>query len=136
VKNFILTLRILAVAFIAVAALHFFTGLNADKLLGAPVTSKMAADPSFDSQNRFYGITFSLLGVALLISCSDIRRYLPIVKATLGVLFVAGVARVVAWAIHGAPAPALIGILVADLVLPPVLYLWLTSSLRQTPSTL
>jgi Domain of unknown function (DUF4345) len=124
-KIFILSLRILAVAFIAVSGLHLFLGLGADAMLGVPVTAAMAADPSFDSQNRFYGITFALMGVVLLISATDLRRYEPMVVAVLGVLFMAGMARVVAWVLHGTPAPALIGITVADLLLPPLLYFWL-----------
>jgi hypothetical protein len=71
---FLLTIRILSFAFIAVAALHLFLGLGADAMLGAPVSPEMASQPSFDSQNRFYGITFALLGVALLISANDLRQ--------------------------------------------------------------
>lgn len=130
-KAFILTLRLLSVAFIAVAALHFFTGLQADALLGAPITPAMAAEPSIDSQNRFYGITFSLLGVVLLIGTTDLRRYQPMVVATLGVLFMAGIARVVSWVLHGAPSPLIVAILCADLLLPPLLYVWLQRSVAQ-----
>lgn len=133
-KSLVLALRILSVAFIAVSALHLFFGMQADAMLGAPVLPQMASEPSFDSQNRFYGITFSLLGVALLICATDLRRYEPIAVATLGVLFMAGIARVVAWSIHGAPSPMIIGILCADLILPPILYFWLKRSLR-TSST-
>jgi Domain of unknown function (DUF4345) len=123
-KAFVMAIRVLALAFIAVAALHLFFGLNADAMLGSPVTADMVSQPSFDSQNRFYGITFSMLGVVLLISSRDLRRYEPMIIATLGVLFMAGISRVVAWIIHGAPSSMLIGILFADLILPPVLYFW------------
>lgn len=125
-----LALRILAVAFIAVSALHLFMGLWADASLGSPVTPEMAAEPSFDSQNRFYGVTFSLLGVALLIAATDLRRYEPIVYAVLGFLFLAGVGRVVAWMLHGAPSPAIAAITFADLLLPPIFYFWLKRSMR------
>ncbi len=130
VKSLILSLRILAVAFIAVSALHLFLGMQADAMLGAPVTPEMASQASFDSQNRFYGVTFSLLGVALLVCATDLRRYEPIIAATLAVLFAAGIARIIAWAIHGAPSPIIIGILCVDVALPPVLFFWLKRSLR------
>jgi hypothetical protein len=123
-KGFILTLRVLAMAFIAVSLLHLFFGAYADAMLGAPVSHAMASDPSLDSQNRFYGITFSLLGIALLICATDLRRYEPVLLATLGVLFAAGIARAISWAIHGAPSPIIIGIFCADLLLPPLLYVW------------
>jgi hypothetical protein len=130
-KAFILTIRVLAIAFIAVAGLHLFFGMYADAMLGVPVTTTMASEPSFDSQNRFYGITFSLLGVVLLIAANDIRRYQPMVIAALGVLFFAGIARVVAWLLHGAPSPIIIGITCADLLLPPILYFWLKHSYQK-----
>ena len=41
------------------------------------------------------GITFSLLGVVLLIGTTDLERYAPMLRATLGVLFMAGVARAI-----------------------------------------
>ncbi len=125
-----LVLRVLAIAFVAVAALHLTLGMQADLMLGVPVSPQMAADPSFDSQNRFYGVTFSLMGIALWIGLKDLRRFEPIIMATLGVLFAAGLARALAWALHGAPAPALIGITAVDLLLPPVLAIWLRRSLR------
>ncbi|MBB6558240.1 hypothetical protein HNP48_000904 [Acidovorax soli] len=125
-----LALRILSIAFIAVAALHLTMGMHADLMLGVPISAQMAADPSLDSQNRFYGVSFSLMGIALWIGLQDLRRYEPIVVATLAVLFAAGLARAVAWGLHGAPAPALIGILAVDLLLPPVLIVRLRRSLR------
>jgi hypothetical protein len=131
-KMFILTLRVLSVAFIAVAALHLFLGMGADAMLGVPVTPALASDPSFDSQNRFYGITFSLLGVVLLIAATDVPRYQPIIIATLCVLFAAGIARAISWVLHGAPSPALMGITAADLLFPPALYFWLKHSTSQS----
>lgn len=122
---FALAIGILAVAFIAVSLLHLTTGLKADAMLGTPVPREVAIEPSFDSQNRFYGVTFSLLGVVLLIAATDLARYEPMIVAVLGVLFVAGIGRAIAWVLHGPPARWLIVILVADLVLPPVLFLWL-----------
>jgi hypothetical protein len=122
---FIVVLWVVSIAFIAVSALHLFLGTGADALLGSPITPEMSRNPSIDSQNRFYGITFALLGVVLLISTTDLHRYEPMIAATLAVLFMAGIARVVSWALRGAPSAAIIGILCADLVLPPVLYAWL-----------
>lgn len=58
--------------------MHLFMGMYADATVGAPVTAQMAADPSFDSQNRFYGIPFSLIGVVLLIGTTGLRCYKPI----------------------------------------------------------
>jgi Domain of unknown function (DUF4345) len=127
--GFVLAIRILAIAFIAVSGLHLFMGLYADATLGSPITAQMASQPSFDSQNRFYGVTFSMLGFALLIGSTDLVRYRPIILAALGVLFAAGLARVVSWMLFGAPSTIIIGILVADLLLPPILYVWMKKSM-------
>jgi hypothetical protein len=126
--GFILAIRILAIAFIAVSGLHLFMGLYADATLGSPITAEMASQPSFDSQNRFYGVTFSMLGFALLIGSTDLVRYKPVILAALGVLFAAGIARGVSWVLFGAPSTIIIGILVADLLLPPILYVWMKKS--------
>jgi hypothetical protein len=130
-QGFVLAIRILAIAFIAVSGLHLVMGLYADATLGSPITAAMASQPSFDSQNRFYGVTFSMLGFALLIGSTDVQRYRPIILAALGVLFAAGIARVVSWVLFGAPSPIIIGILVADLVLPPILYVWMEKSMSR-----
>lgn len=104
-RGLVLALRILGVAFLAVAILHFTVGLGADAMLGVSVSAEeTAADPSADSQNRFYGTSFSLLGLVLLIGSGDLRRYRPMVLATLGVLFAAGLARALSVILHGAPA--------------------------------
>jgi hypothetical protein len=100
-------------------------GLYADAMFGARVSAEMAHNASLDSQNRFYGITFSMLSVALFIAATDLRRYRLIVVATLAVLFAAGLARIVSWALYGSPAPMIVGIAIADLLLPPIFYVWL-----------
>lgn len=129
-KSLALALRILAIAFLATASLHLVFGLQADAMLGVPVPPDLAREPSMDSQNRFYGITFSLLGVALLVCTTDLLRYRPIVLAVLGVLFAAGLARALSWALHGAPSPPIIGILCADLLLPPLFYAWMQRAVQ------
>jgi Domain of unknown function (DUF4345) len=126
---FIWAIRILAVAFIAVSCLHLFMGLYADAAVGSPITAEMAIQPSFDSQNRFYGVTFSMLGFALLIGSTDLVRYRPIILAALGVLFAAGIARSISWVLFGAPSTIIIGILIADLLLPPIFYMWMKKSM-------
>lgn len=124
-RSFIIALRVLAGAFLGTASLHLVLGQRADELLGSPVTADMKNDPSFDSQNRFYGVTFGMLGVVLLIGSTSVSRYRPMISATLGVLFVAGLGRILAWGLHGKPARPIVVIVLADLVLPPVFWLWM-----------
>ena len=129
-----IVLRALGSAFIAVAGLHLCIGLGADAVLGSPVTAEMMGNASFDNQNRFYGVAFSLLGVVLWIATTDMPRYRPMTLAVLGVLFGAGVARLVSVALYGLPAPAITAIMIADLVLPPVVYFWMARVSTRTAS--
>lgn len=124
-------LRISAAVFVVVAGLHLVFGLDADRMLGAVLPATTVAEPSLDSQNRFYGVAFSLYGVVLYLCAGDLRRYAPILEATFAVFFLAGLARLVSWHQRGAPAPLVIALMVTEIVLPPLLYGWLRRALRE-----
>ena len=119
-----LVLKCFAPVFLVVALLHLVFGLTADALLGAKVSPEAAADPSLDSQNRFYGVAFALYGVVLYLCARDLRRYEAFFKAALGVFFCGGAARLVSWAIHGAPAPLVVALALSELLIPPLLLIW------------
>ena len=119
-----LVLTCFAPVFLVVALLHLVFGLNADALLGAKVSPETAADPSLDSQNRFYGVAFALYGVVLYLCARDLRRYEAFFKAALGVFFCGGVARLVSWVTLGAPAPLVVVLAVSELLIPALLLLW------------
>ena len=127
-RGLALILKLISPVFIVVAALHLIYGLQADAMLGAHVTPETALEPSLNSQNRFYGVAFAFYGVALYLCAGDIRRYEPILKALIYVFFLAGVARVISWATHGAPAPLVMLLMATELVLPPALLVWLGRS--------
>jgi len=74
VTRLAIVLRLLAPVFFIVAAMHIVLGLGADRLLGASVPPAAAADPSLDSQNRFYGAALALYGVVLLLCAADLRK--------------------------------------------------------------
>jgi hypothetical protein len=123
-KQLTVVLRILAVVVFFVAALHVVLGLEADALLGAKVGPEVATEPSLSSQNRFYGVVFALLGIVLWLAANELRSRAVFFKAAMWVFFVAGVARLVAWAQHGAPAPLVVVLLASELVVPPALLAW------------
>lgn len=118
-------LKLLAPIFLVVAALHLALGLGADALLGAQVSAQAAAEPSLNSQNRFYGVAFALYGLLLYVCASDLRRYVLILRMTLWVFFFAGLSRVLSWAMQGPPAPMVIGLAAVELIAPPLLLFWL-----------
>lgn len=137
-QNFVLSLKLLAPVFFVVAALHLTLGLGAEAMLGAQVSPQAAAEPTLDSQNRFYGVAFALYGAVFRLAARDLARFEPLLRASLWVFFAAGLARLVSWLLHGPPAPLVIVLAAVELLAPPLLLLWLRSVTRsaappQTP---
>lgn len=123
-------LRILGIAFLLPALLHLVLGLGADAMLGARVPAAAAADPVLDSQNRFYGVIFSLYGILLIICAGDLAKYATILRALLWVFFAGGIARLVSIAVVGTPPALVVVLLITELVLPPLLLWGLQRGLR------
>ncbi len=130
-KPFILVLKLSAPVFLAVGALHLVLGVGADVMLGAKLPAEALADPALDSQNRFYGIAFTLYGVLLFLCATDLHKYSTVLRCVLAVFFAAGTARLVSIALHGFPPPLVIVLLLSELLLPPILWIWLNQSLGE-----
>jgi hypothetical protein len=118
-------LRFAAIIPLLVGALHMAMGPGADALLGAQISPETLADPSLDSQNRFYGAAFTLYGVLLWLCASNLKRYAPVLRLLLACFFIGGVARGISWMATDWPAPAIIALWAVELILPPILILWL-----------
>lgn len=131
VQTIATALKLFSPVFIVVAALHLIFGFGADAMLGAAISPELSGEPSLSSQNRFYGVSFAFYGVALYLCATDLPRYEPILKALLYVFFCAGAARIVAWAVDGAPAPLVIVLLATELLLPPAVLFWLRSARQE-----
>ena len=125
-QTFTLLLRLTAPVFLLVGALHLALGVGADVMLGAKLPSAALSDAVLDSQNRFYGIAFTLYGVLFLICASDLHKYATVLRAVLWVFFAAGLARLVSIAVHGLPSALVLVLLATELILPPVLLVWLS----------
>jgi hypothetical protein len=123
-------LRILGVLFLLPCILHLALGLGADAMLGAQVSNAAANDPGLDSQNRFYGVIFSLYGILLIVCANDLARYATVLRLLLWVFFVGGIARLVSIAVAGMPPAAIVALLITELVLPPLLLWGLQRELR------
>jgi hypothetical protein len=123
-------LKILAPVFLVVGAIHLVFGVGADAMLGAKLPTEALADSALDSQNRFYGVAFSLYGVLLYLCATDLPRYATVLRCVLWVFFAAGLARLVSIAIHGMPPPSIVALLATEITLPPLLHLWLSRTLR------
>jgi hypothetical protein len=117
-------LQLLAPLFVVVAALHLALGLDADMMLGAEVPLEALNEPSLSSQNRFYGVAFSLYGGILWICARDLIAFAAFFKMTMWCFLAGGVARIVAWMQFGAPAPLVVLLMVVELLVPPALLWW------------
>lgn len=129
-KSFAAFLRIAGPGFLLVGALHLALGLGADELLGAKIPPEVKADPALDSQNRFYGVAFSLYGVLMLLCASDLPKYAAVLKCILWVFFAAGLARLVSILLYGMPPAAVTGLLLTELISPPLLLGWFSRARR------
>jgi len=116
-------LKILGVLFLLPCILHLTLGLGADTMLGAQVPKAAAGDPGLDSQNRFYGVIFSLYGILLIACANDLAKYATILRLLLWVFFAGGIARLVSIAVVGMPPAAVVVLLITELVIP-LLVLW------------
>ena len=125
-----LFLKVAAPIFVVVGALHLVLGVGADVLLGAKLPAEALSDAALNSQNRFYGVAFSLYGVLLYLCATDLPKYATVLRCVLWVFFAAGLARLVSIATHGVPPPLVLALLVTELALPPLLHLWLSKALR------
>lgn len=131
--SFVLLLRLAAPILFVVALLHLALGARADVLLGARLPPEALADAVLDSQNRFYGVAFAVFGVLMLLASTDVRKYAPVLRCVLWVFFAAGLARLVSMASHGAPSPAVVALLLSELLVPPLLIAWLHQLTRDDP---
>lgn len=116
-------LRATVPVLVAVGGVHLLLGVGAEVLLGAQLSEPVLRDPVLDSQNRFYGVAFTLYAAVFWLGSGDPARYAPALKAAFAIFFAGGLARVVAWSQHGAPGPMVTVLLVLELLLPPVFLL-------------
>lgn len=123
-RSFRRVLQLIAPAFFAVGAMHLALGVRADVMLGAELPPAALQDAVLDSQNRFYGVVFTIYGVLLWLSASDLARYERVLRCLLWVFFAGGIARLVSIASHGLPGAPVMTLMLLELVLPPALLVW------------
>jgi hypothetical protein len=126
-----IVLKAVAPLFILVGAVHLVLGVGADVALGANLPTSVLADPVLDSQNRFYGVAFTLYGVLLFVCATDLPRYATVVRCVLWIIFAGGLARVVSLVIKGVPPMPVLLLLTSELLLPPLIHTWLSRELRR-----
>ena len=122
-------LKALAVGVFAVAFVHILLGVSAEPLLGSGISEISQADPSLDSQNRFYGAAFSLFGGLWWLSSCDVAKYQKVLKLSFLIFFLAGASRLVSIGMLGLPSIPIIALTGVELIGPPLMFLWLNKVL-------
>jgi Domain of unknown function (DUF4345) len=123
-RTFLLVLRFFAPVLLLVAGLHLVLGVSSEVLLGAKLPAEVVSEPTLNSQNRFYGVSYALYGALLFLCTTDIKRYGPVLKVVLWMTLAAGASRLVTWALHGAPSPFVVFLLATELAFPVLLLRW------------
>lgn len=120
----IIFLRIMAITILLAGSSHLLLGVGAEVLLGAKLSAQTLAEPSLNSQNRFYGTSYMLYGILLWVCTRDIDRYALIFRILLLMTFAAGFTRIISLILHGWPSPTIIALAVSELLLPPFIFWW------------
>ena len=118
------TLKLLSPVFVLVGLIHLALGPEAEVLLGAELSPQSLADPVLDSQNRFYGVTFTVFGFLLYLCATDIHKYAAVFYICIWVIFAGGVARLISMAAAGIPSGFVIALLAVEILAPVLLTLW------------
>ena len=129
-----ITLRVFGLVCVVVSALHIIFGLQADQMLGAGLTEITLTNASLDSQNRFYGAQFMLMGGVVWLSAKDLARHASLLRLAMAVFFIGGVARVISIFVIGWPSAMIQALLLIELVLPPAILLWHRAVLSRSNS--
>lgn len=124
-STFSIALMGLALLTSVVSALHLVLGLQADALLGIEVAATIADDPGLASQNRYFGVSYLIFAAVYWLASRDLDRFRPVLVCALAITFAAGLSRLLSWFAFGTPPPAVIGLLAVEIVVPPLLMLWM-----------
>lgn len=89
---------------------------------GMPGTSEATAN--VENELRFFASFWVGFGLAVLWVAPRVDRETTAVRALMGVLFLGGVARAIAWAAEGRPDAIFIVLMALELALPPLVVFW------------
>jgi Domain of unknown function (DUF4345) len=109
---------------LAIGVFHIVGGV-------ASVPGEAHAGATVDSRERFYGVVFAAYGLAWLWAGRQRELPLALVRGLAVVLFLGGVARLLSFAVYGAPQWFQTVLLVVELVVP-VVFVVLTHDERDT----
>jgi hypothetical protein len=90
----------------------------------AAIPGSVPVNATMDSEDRFYASLFTGFGATLIWCSWDLRSRIRVFSALMAVFFLGGVARIISAAAVGWPSRLFIFLDSLELLLPPVLLLW------------
>lgn len=85
-----------------------------------------------DSHIRFFGGLFGAMGLFMIIAVTNLRKFEMALKLAFVLIFIGGLARFSAMRFDIVFGKEIIGSLFAELVLMPILYIWLSKLLKSS----
>lgn len=67
----------------------------------------------------------------LWVGSSDVARYATVLRLAFGATFFAGLTRILSMALRGLPPTPVLGLFALEIVLPPLLWIWLARASRE-----
>jgi hypothetical protein len=115
--------------------MEVWMGLGSLKAIGVQLPAEVWVQPSVDNNWRFLGTIWASYAVLLLYAVSDPLRHVTLLRILLSVLFLSGVARAASVLLTGLPVPPFIFAMGFELLVMPLMYLWLGRVLQAQKET-
>lgn len=97
----------------------------------AAIPGSVPVNATMDSEDRFYATLFLGFGAALIWCSRGLAARRDLFGTLLLVFFLGGVARIISAIAVGPPVPLFIVLGAVELILPPLLWVWLAAALRR-----
>ena len=116
--------RVLRAVFYVGGVIETTAGLHTVIAGAKSIPAQELANPSVESELRFYAAFYAAYGLVALRIAPRVDRDATAVRAFAGALFLAGLARAGGWLAVGPPHRRQRGLLVIELAAPPLIVLW------------
>jgi Domain of unknown function (DUF4345) len=110
---------------IGIALVHIFVGPSS-------IPGSVPVNATMDSEDRFYATLFLGFGAAHLWCARDPAQRGNLLLALQVVFFLGGLARLISWTQVGPPIDLFVGLGALELLIPPLLWLWLRKAYPAT----
>jgi hypothetical protein len=131
---------LLAIIPLLTGVLDLCLGVQAARTIGLILSSSDFSDALLNSEFRSFGTTWLGFGVLLMLSVTDLERYSIVAKTLFGLIFVAGLGRLLTIGQFGLPGTAVgsafvLVTTVLEIGGPPLMILWQSALERRSPAS-